>query len=886
MRNSNPSRAPAAGPGVAVRTPGAAFGLGLLLVVLVLAPLLFSTATLGAFEYPKVALLCTAAILFVALGLCALLPRRPALSGSPLAMLRQPLLLGVVLFLLSAALSTAFSINPLIALVGTHDSHAGLCTLAAYGVLFFAARGLCRGHDDARLLLGGCLVAGGVAAAYALLQFLGLDPVHWDDPSKVGAYVRPFGTLGNPNLLAAYLVMTLPLTVFFAARAARARRWLTLAALAMVGLLSSAAIVLSVSRAAWLALACGGVVLLVGTLAARGWGPATILGLPRGLGRGLGAALRGLARDRVALLALPLILGGVVVAVFELGGHQALWQAVRERLANLDDALSRRHIWNAGLAIFRDHPLLGTGPDTFQLAFGLKRTAAYWQVEWNATPARAHNEFIHVLATQGLVGAAAVLLGLVGLAAAGWRAWGRAPAEARPLVLAVLAGATAFLVQSAFSFTVADQGILFAVMAGVLARLGEAPAGADAGAPAAGRRWFPIALGCACLLASLVFAVNFAGQGSSAFGFVVAAVALAVVLAAAAWAVGLDPQDKQVEERGARTNGRRRSSDVRVAARSARPDPRAPSRRGLWRLARFAVWGGAAAVVGFGVLGPLQANVMCCHGERLLARWPREAVSLLARAAVMDPTKELHWTKLGAGAQAALEAALDGERGELWRMARGALRQAAQLSPLNAYHHDNLGLLLGRMARERLADVRDAYAAFDRALALDPGNVNFYADAANAALAVRDLARARSYAARGCDVFPQFGPTRGQLGYVCLQEGRHQEAVTMLREALRLNWYGQSQGYVIALANLAAAHLQLGQYQESADAGRQALSMAPGLADVRCNFARALEELGRTAEAAAEYRRIVEHLPRHGPAQAGLRRTTAAQHLSTHPLGH
>jgi Tfp pilus assembly protein PilF len=456
--------------------------------------------------------------------------------------------------------------------------------------------------------------------------------------------------------------------------------------------------------------------------------------------------------------------------------------------------------------------------------------------------------------------------------------------EARPLVLAVLAGATAFLVQSAFSFTVADQGILFAVMGGVLARLGEAPAGADAGAPPAGRRRSPVALGCACLLAALVFAANFAGQGSSALPFAVAGLALALVLAAAAWAMTIDHPGAQVEERGARMKGRVRSADVRGASAPPIPDPHTSSRRGLWRLARFAVWSGAAAAIGFGVLGPLHANVLCCRGERLLARWPREGVSLLARAALTDPTKELHWTKLGAGAQTALEAALDGERGELLRMARGALRQAVSLSPLNAYHHDNLGLLLGRMSRERLADVRDAYAEFDRALALDPGNVNFYADAANAALAVRDLARARAYAARGCQVFPQFGPTRGQLGYVSLQEGRHQEAVTLLRKALRLDWYGQSQGYIIALANLAAAHLQLGQYQESADAGRQALSMAPALADVRCNLARALEELGHTTEAAAEYRQIVEHLPRHGPAQAGLRRTTAHSVSTQAPL--
>src|SRR5581483_7268740 len=159
--------------------------------------------------------------------------------------------------------------------------------------------------------------------------------------------------------------------------------------------------------------------------------------------------------------------------------------------------------------IFHDHPVLGTGPDTFQLAFGMKRTAAYWQVEWNATPTRAHNELIHTLATQGLVGAGALLAVLLGLGFAGWRAWRRAPAAARPLVLAVLAGAVAFLVESAFSYTVIACGTLFVTFLGLLSRLGEAGADAETEGSAPGRRWLLVGLGGACLLAALVFGLNF-----------------------------------------------------------------------------------------------------------------------------------------------------------------------------------------------------------------------------------------------------------------------------------------------------------------------------------------------------------------------------------------
>src|SRR5207244_3408898 len=122
-----------------------------------------------------------------------------------------------------------------------------------------------------------------------------------------------------------------------------------------------------------------GFVLLVGAVGARRW------------------------RAAAALALLPVGCVAVLAGLLAWGGDHPLLTTLRQRLGHLGDAVSRQHIWETGLAIYRDHPVLGCGPDTFQLAFGPKRSLAYWQVEWNLTPARAHNEAIHVLATQGLV---------------------------------------------------------------------------------------------------------------------------------------------------------------------------------------------------------------------------------------------------------------------------------------------------------------------------------------------------------------------------------------------------------------------------------------------------------------------------------------------------
>jgi tetratricopeptide (TPR) repeat protein len=541
----------------------------------------------------------------------------------------------------------------------------------------------------------------------------------------------------------------------------------------------------------------------------------------------------------------------------------ALLSAVGQRVEHLGDSASRQHIWQAALAIFDDYPLFGSGPDTFQLAFAAKRTAAYWQVEWNLTPARAHNEVLHILATQGLAGAVALLALLIGLGVAGARAWRRAGPEARPLVLAVLAGTTAFLVQSGFGFTVVASGGLFVTLAGLLSRFGEARVEPIPELSLTRCWWAPAALGCGAVLAGLVFAHNFAA-GDDWLMTAGAAAVLVVVLGAAAWAV----------------------LTTTFAAAPARvevlhSDPSAEP-LGLWsltwrHLVRCGVWVGAAVLL-LGIVGrPLEANLTGRQGERLLRTAPRRAAQLLARASLGDPTNELLWSKLGAAAQlAARQSRSPSERKELYLLARSGLRRAVRLSPQDAFHLANLGQVLSRMAGEGLAELKDAYAAYDRALELDPHNANFYADAANAALRREDRARARSYAARGTELFPDFAPTRAQLGYLALSEGRLGEAEQDLLRAVHDSWHEHLSQRTVALANLAMTYLKMGLYAPAVNAGTQALEKSPHLIDLRCNLGQALELLRRPREAAEAYRRVLDLVPGHRQARAGLARLLEA----------
>src|SRR3954451_21664364 len=99
------------------------WGRGLLVLALWAAPLVFSTRTVEAFELPK---------LFALLSLCIFLGAVAlARGGWSLLALWRPLPLAVAGFLLSATLSTVFSMQPLTSFFGAPESMAGLVTLGS-----------------------------------------------------------------------------------------------------------------------------------------------------------------------------------------------------------------------------------------------------------------------------------------------------------------------------------------------------------------------------------------------------------------------------------------------------------------------------------------------------------------------------------------------------------------------------------------------------------------------------------------------------------------------------------------------------------------------------------------------------------------------------------
>jgi O-antigen ligase/tetratricopeptide (TPR) repeat protein len=816
-----------------------------LLLHLVLSPLVFANCTTEGFEFNKVALLVLTAIVLSALAASQTLGRiagvppgerwRTGLLGLVRHYGRQPIALGIVLFLISAAVSTVTSISPRTSFFGAHESFGGLITVTAYCVLFFATRRYCRTQVEARRLLTATVLGGAVASTYALVQVAKADPIAWGGLSNIQGYVRPFGTLGHPNFLAAYLVMVFPIALALVQRTAHQRRWFACAVFGLVAVMSLGAIALSVSRGAWLALAAVVIVLLIGWLR--------------------------LGERRKVLAVVVLLLAATGVGLVALGmssGQQPLVSIV-QRGQQFGEAASRRQVWQAAVGIFGQSPVWGCGLDAFQLAYERQRTVAYWMIEWNSTPAKAHNELLHILATQGLCGAAAVAVLMFGLARGGVQTWRRATVSDRPLLLAVIAGVVGFIVQDFFSFTVVGCGTLFVTLAAILSRHEEAESSIAAELPKESFRPFALSLVAAALLGAVIFFANvFDGTALAGRGTVLGEIAILL-------AFGLVTLSVLRAEWGAAETPASRSAPVGR-------EKNAPGLAPTVRLAQVGVWAGAAVIALVAVVRPWQADHRCWQSDRFLGQDPGMALQCLEEAVALDSTKELFWTRLGCAAQAGGLATPDAaEQEQLLGRAREAFERSVALVPANSYNHANLGRLLGELARRGRAEPAQAFAELETALTLDATNVYFYADAAKVALGLGEWARARGYALRGVELYPRFAPIRALLGCVALLEQQNQEAAGLLDEALRSDWHGDDSSYTIATANLAAALVRLRRYDEALTWARVTLERDPESINGHLHLGNALEMLGRKQEAIGEYRYILARCPDHQSARAALR---------------
>jgi O-antigen ligase len=428
---SRPSRTLATKPGRALAA--------LLLAGCVVVPLSFATALDDSFALPKLTALFT--IFVIGVGLAAFAFARGQSSPRLVPAVDIPVLVFVVLNLLAWVRSA----DPSHSLLGERLQYQGLATVLAYVGSYWLARTCLRGERELLLLCGATVLGGTLVALYGLMQGAGLDPIAWrNTPGD-----RVFSSIGQPNALAAYLILPIFTSGALLAQSHAVQR----AMLCLCFALMLIVLALTLSRGGYAGIMAG--TILVAAFSAK----------------------RVRVSSRTALLAASSgsTICAVVFLIVLVAPARAKATEVWNRAASsgdLNEPSVRLHLdlWAVAARIAWDDPLLGTGQETFPQLFPRYRdvvlTPEHARALSSYRPESPHNVYLAIAAGTGIPALLAYLSFLSGCVYVLVKALtSRLTGSRRPALLGLLAALSGHAVTDNFMTAEITSSWLFWVLA-------------------------------------------------------------------------------------------------------------------------------------------------------------------------------------------------------------------------------------------------------------------------------------------------------------------------------------------------------------------------------------------------------------------------------------
>ncbi len=413
--------------------------LGLLALVF-LTPLLFTSHLYDSYTLPKVVFLRLLTIVLVVAWLIK------AAITNQVSWRKTALDFPILAFWLMCAMSTMFSVNRTLSLFGGYKRYEDFITLTGYCLLYFIVVNHVKEKRQLNQLLTVLLISISIISAYGILQHFGIDFV------KVGGQVdltRSFSTIGNAVFLGSLLTLLLPVAVsrFVSSLTPRGRCFSSVAVV-----LIFTCLLFTYSRAGWLGFL---VAILFWAVFIRK------------------KTLRG---NKVWVVSLCLFL--ILITIFG-SSIKSPWleqtQLVTERAVSsieLGSGSVRTRIvyWQATAQLIVKKPWLGFGPDTMSLVYSRYFSPQFRAVEPGARIDKAHNEFLQVGATTGLLGLTAYLLILLMFFYAAIDSLKAASDDSHCLLVGLVAGCLAYVVSVQFSFSQVEvSSIFWIIMAATIA---------------------------------------------------------------------------------------------------------------------------------------------------------------------------------------------------------------------------------------------------------------------------------------------------------------------------------------------------------------------------------------------------------------------------------
>jgi putative inorganic carbon (hco3(-)) transporter len=330
----------------------------------------------------------------------------------------------MIVFVTASVLTTVFSIDPYTSFWGYYSRfNGGLASVLAYTTLFYiSASSLKKRH--LLPLITTMVVSLFLASLYAFPEHFGFSPSCFaiqQDFSvscwRQDVQNRVFGTFGQPNWLAAYIIMLMPLSLAFNFLSSKVPvRFFGTATF----ILSYTTLLFTKSRSGFLGFLASMLMILAGII--------LIFYKQRKLSW-LNIRKKNnffwVGSSLFLLISISLLVGTPYSSSLK-----QFWQAHQPHTVQkttppadhtdpdgnqyqsegTDSGKIRTIVWQGAFNIWRRYPLLGSGPETFAYSYYLDRPASHNNVsEWDFLYNKAHNEFLNYLANTGIIGFSAYI---------------------------------------------------------------------------------------------------------------------------------------------------------------------------------------------------------------------------------------------------------------------------------------------------------------------------------------------------------------------------------------------------------------------------------------------------------------------------------------------
>ena len=380
-------------------------------------PFVFSWLTDELFEFNKMIFVYIFALLISGLYLARMIYNRRLIWK------KTPLNWPIGLFLLSQIISTIFSMHPRTSWLGYYTRlNGGLLSTLAYIALFYAFVNNMDKKARANFLFA-TFFSGIIISLYAIGEHFGhsLSCLIIKGNFNVSCWVqdvqtRVFASFGQPNWLAAYnvgltgvgtAILIENIKNWQKKSVSKFHFWVIAASV----YLNFIALIFTKSRSGIIAFFAS--LIIIFGLQIITW-------------------QRHQQFNRQSLISLSLVLAGFLIPAFIWGTqYTPSWQTLVSKIsaqeewpgnlkplpeqlpANLrhldlnitDSADIRKIVWQGALAIWRTHPLFGTGVETFAYSYYNYRPNDHnWTSEWDFLYNKAHNEFLNLAANTGTFG--------------------------------------------------------------------------------------------------------------------------------------------------------------------------------------------------------------------------------------------------------------------------------------------------------------------------------------------------------------------------------------------------------------------------------------------------------------------------------------------------